>query len=209
MWQIYISKNFGWGLFTKKSKKIIALFTLVLLFTSVFSQNTDSSVTEVNPVVDESTIFLNNSSDSSQTETESSSSTFGLFFRMILVLVIIILLIYGFVWLLRKTSGQKTKNDPYLKEVANLTFSPGKSVRVVTLKDKAYLIGVTDSNINLISEVEDKDLIDAMNLNAEEKPSDKPKDFASLLASFTKSTTKTEDYLRKRREKLSDSEPNK
>ena len=209
MWQIYISKNFGWGLFTKKSKKIIALFTLVLLFASVFSQNIDSSVTEVTPVVDESTIILNTSSDLTQANEDSSSNTFGLFFRMILVLIIIVLLIYGFVWLLRKTSGQKNKDDPYLKEVANLTFAPGKSVRVVTLKDKAFLIGVTESNINLISEVEDKDLIDAMNLNAEEKPSDKPKDFASLLASFTKSTSKTEDYLRKRREKLSDSELNK
>ena len=209
MWQIYISKNFGWGLFTKKSKKIIALFTLVLLFASVFSQNIDSSVTEVTPVVDESTIFLNHSSDLTLANADSSSYTFGLVFRMILVLIIIVLLIYGFVWLLRKTSGQKSKNDPYLKEVANLTFAPGKSVRVVTLKDKAFLIGVTESNINLISEVEDKDLIDAMNLNAEENPSDKPKDFASLLASFTKSTSKTEDYLRKRREKLSDSELNK
>ena len=179
------------------------------MFASVFSQNIDSSVAEVTPVVDESTIFLNNSSDLTQANEDSSSNTFGLFFRMILVLIIIVLLIYGFVWLLRKTSGQKSKNDPYLKEVANLTFAPGKSVRVVTLKDKAFLIGVTESNINLISEVEDKDLIDAMNLNAEEKPSDKPKDFASLLASFTKSTSKTEDYLRKRREKLSDSELNK
>lgn len=208
MWQIYISKNFGWGLFTNKSKKIIAIFALVVIFASVFSQETDSSV-DVETKIDESAIYLNAAPTEDTQETASSSNTWGLFFRMILVLIFIVLLIYGFVWLLRRTSGQKFKKDPYLKEVASHSFAPGKSVKVITLKDKAYLIGVTDSNINLITEVLDKDLIDAMILNAEEQPSGKPKDFASILSSFTKSTTKTEDYLKKRREKFSDSELNK
>ena len=158
--------------------------------------------------VDESSIVLNSSSVSEEVQ-EKSPSTFGLFFRMVVVLLIVVALIYGFVWLLRKTSAHKAIDDPYLKEVANLTLSPGKSVRIVALKDKAYIIGVTDSNINLISEVHDKDLIDAMILNAAEKPSETPKDFASILSSFTKSTSKTENFLRERRQKFSDSEIDK
>lgn len=128
---------------------------------------------------------------------------------MILVLIAIIGLIYGFVWLLRKTSTPKVKDDLYLREVANLTLSPGKSVKVVSLKDKAYIIGVTDSNINLIAEVEDKELIDAMNLNAEESISEKPKDFSTVLSMFSKSTSNTENYLKQRRERFSDSELDK
>ena len=110
---------------------------------------------------------------------------------------------------MRKTSAPKVKDDLYLREVANLTLSPGKSVRVVSLKDKAYIIGVTDSNINLIAEVEDKDLIDAMNLNAEESVSEKPKDFSTVLSMFSKSTSNTENYLKQRRERFSDSEIDK
>lgn len=198
------------GAFTINSNKIIAIFALLLVCFCAFSQDNTSSTVENPTKVDEGSIILNTSNTlSEEGATESGSSTLGLFFRMILVLIIIILLIYAFVWLLRKTSNQKIKVDPYLKEVANLTLVQGKSVRVITLKDRAYIIGVTDSNINLIAEVEDKDLIDAMNLNADEKPSDKPKDFASILSFFTKSTERTEDFIRKKREGILDSERDK
>ena len=206
MWQIYISKNFGWGLFTNYSKKIIAFFALILLCFCAFSQEIDSST---NAVVDESSIVLNSNTQQNIENESENPSTFGLFLRMILVLIAIIGLIYGFVWLLRKTSAPKVKDDLYLREVANLTLSPGKSVRVVSLKDKAYIIGVTDSNINLIAEVEDKELIDAMNLNAEESISEKPKDFSTVLSMFSKSTSNTENYLKQRRERFSDSELDK
>lgn len=159
--------------------------------------------------VDESSIVLNSDAQQNVENQSENPSTFGLFLRMILVLIAIIGLIYGFVWLLRKTSAPKVKDDLYLREVANLTLSPGKSVRVVSLKDKAYIIGVTDSNINLIAEVEDKDLIDAMNLNAEESVSEKPKDFSTVLSMFSKSTSNTENYLKQRRERFSDSEIDK
>lgn len=174
-----------------------------------FSQDNTSSTVANPSKVDEGSIILNSTATDSSGDYEDGTSTLGLFVRMIIVLVIIVLLIYAFVWFLRKTSNKKVKDDPYLKEVANLTFVQGKSVRVITLKDKAYIIGVTDSNINLIAEVDDKDLIDAMNLNAEKEPTGKPKDFASILSSFVKSTTKTEDFLKKRREKFSDSELDK
>ena len=178
----------------------------MFLCLSAFSQNVDSSSSGI---VDESSILLSSSSSSEQVVENQSTNTFGLFFRMIVVLIIIIGLIYGFVWLLRKTSSPKAKDDLYLKEVANLSLAPGKSVRIISLKDKAYMIGVTDSNINLITEVQDKDLIDAMNLNADENPSDKPKDFASLLASFSKSTKNTESYLRERVKSFSETEIDK
>jgi flagellar protein FliO/FliZ len=44
-------------------------------------------------------------------------------------------------------------------------------------------LGVSESSVQLISELEDKDLIDAMNLNADAEPTGKVKDFASMLAS--------------------------
>lgn len=196
----------GGGLFTNYSKKIIAFFALILLCFCAFSQEIDSST---NAVVDESSIVLNSNTQQNIENESENPSTFGLFLRMILVLIAIIGLIYGFVWLLRKTSAPKVKDDLYLREVANLTLSPGKSVKVVSLKDKAYIIGVTDSNINLIAEVEDKELIDAMNLNAEESISEKPKDFSTVLSMFSKSTSNTENYLKQRRERFSDSELDK
>ncbi len=181
------------------------MFALLFFSLCAFSQNLDSSNVSV---VDESTVILNSSSNENTTEYESPN-TFWLFARMILVLIAIIGLIYAFVWFLRRTSSPKAKEDLYLKEVANLTLNPGKSVRVITLKDKAYIIGVTDSNINLISEVHDKDLIDAMNLYASENDNNNSKDFSTMLSMFSKSTSNVEDFLKKRRERFSESEIDK
>ena len=61
--------------------------------------------------VDESSIVLNSDAQQNVENQSENPSTFGLFLRMILVLIAIIGLIYGFVWLLRKTSAPKVKDD--------------------------------------------------------------------------------------------------
>ena len=66
-----------------------------------------------------------------------------------------------------------------------MTLSPGKTVEIVTLLDKGYILGVTDSNINLISEIEDKELIEALNLNFDKKQTvKKPMNFSDVLDMF-------------------------
>ena len=132
-------------------------------------------------------------------------STISPFVNMILVLIAVIACIYGIVWLLKKSMRPGAENDPYLKKTASITLSPGKSVQIVTLQDKAYLLGVSDSSITLISEIEDKELIDAMNLNTP-VAGKKPASFASLLASLTGSAKRTESFLRSKREKFNNSE---
>jgi flagellar protein FliO/FliZ len=132
-------------------------------------------------------------------------STIGPFVNMILVLIAVIACIYGIVWLLKKSMRPGAENDPYLKKTASITLSPGKTVQVVTLQDKAYLLGVSDSSITLISEIEDKELIDAMNLNTP-VGGKKPANFAALLASLTGSAKRTENFLRSKREKLNNGE---
>jgi len=144
-----------------------------------------------------------NSADASSSSLSSNASTVWLFARMILVLVLVIACIYGIVWLLKKSLRPGAENDPYLKKTASITLAPGKTVQIVTLQDKAYLLGVSDSSITLISEIEDKELIDAMNLNAPVGGNGKkPADFASLLASLTGSAKRTERFLRSKREDL-------
>ena len=192
----------GWGLFTINSKKIVSIIALLLFCICAFSQESVSSL-------DESSYVFNSASQSESVSQENTTSTFGLFMRMIFVLIGIIALIYAFVWALRKFSTPKAKEDLYLKEVANLTLSPGKSVRVISLKDKAYIIGVTDSSINLITEVQDKELIDAMNLNAEQSANEKPKDFSTMLSMFSGTSSNAESFLRQRREKFSATEMDK
>ncbi len=86
---------------------------------------------------------------------------------------------------LRKSGAPAADDDTFLRNVAGVTLSPGKSVHIVTLVDKAYMLGVSESGVNLIDKIDDKDLVDAMNLYNDKKTSSKkPRNFAEVLDIF-------------------------
>lgn len=119
----------------------------------------------------------------------SSPSTFGLFLRMVISLLIVIGLVYLVVRIFKKNSGIADTDDSFLRRVAVLSIGSGKSVQIVTLLENAYLIGVTDNNINLISEIKDKELVDSLNLLADKNQNtNKPKSFSEVLDIFLKGT---------------------
>ncbi|MBO4508425.1 MAG: flagellar biosynthetic protein FliO [Spirochaetaceae bacterium] len=209
-------------------RKTIAVVLCMAAICLAFSQNTQNET--ANPKEIEKTMIIGNNSSGANTTSattdangqitqgstgenstnnENSGSsglstwdTVGLFVRMILVLILVIACIYFIVWLLRRSMRPGVQNDPYLKKTASITLSPGKTVQVVTLQDKAYLLGVSDSSITLISEITDKELIDTMNLNAPAAGGKKTADFASLLSSLTGSAKRTGGFLKSRRQKL-------
>ena len=72
-----------------------------------------------------------------------------------------------------------------MRRVSSLNFAPGKSVEIVTLVDRCFMLGVTDSNINLIAEITDKEMISALNLNFDKKQNTKkPMNFSDVLEMF-------------------------
>ena len=112
-------------------------------------------------------------------------SSFGLFLRMVISLLIVIALVYFVVKIFRKNSGFADSDDSFLRKVAQISIGAGKSVQIVTLLENAYLIGVTDNNINLLAEIKDKELVDSLNLIADKNQNvSKPKSFADVLDLF-------------------------
>jgi flagellar protein FliO/FliZ len=177
---------FGWGPVTKNLKlKLFFVAILVFMCTlCVFSQSTTDVVSDnsqsVNSIKEqESQMVISTEEEVIQSR---SSNTGWLFFRMILVLLIVVACIYAVFYFVKKTTNPTNENDPFLKKVASITLSPGKSVQVITLQDHCYILGVSDSNVQLISELDDKDLIDAMNLETDKETTNSVKDFASMLA---------------------------
>ena len=167
-------------------KKLLAVIFLCITAASfLYSQNqTNQSET---PLTEESIVI----SDDNTTESGNNASTYkgpstvGMFVRMIVVLVIVIGLIYGVLWFIKKKTNVVKTDDDYLRRAAWINIAPGKSVEVITLIDKAYLIGVTDENITLLGEIDDKELISAMNLNADKKNNTKkPSNFSEVLDMF-------------------------
>ncbi|HNQ97539.1 MAG TPA: flagellar biosynthetic protein FliO [Treponemataceae bacterium] len=164
---------------------------------------------------EEQAIILDNQDVSSPLAgSEQGESSIWVLLRVVLVLVVVCAAIYAVVYLLKKSTKINAANDPYLKSVASLPLAPNKGLQVITLAGRAFLIGYTDHSINLIGEIDDKELIDAMNLDAERVMPPVAANFASLLARFLPTPTKTgspesaeeipdtADFIKRQRERL-------
>lgn len=174
-------------------KSLISVLILVLFCTSIFAQNNSSFKISENAntenLSESDILFTENVLESSNSSKEEykGPSTIGLLLRVILVLIIVIGVIYGVLWFIKRKTNIVKNEDDFLRRAAYLNIAPGKTVEVITLIDKAYLIGVTDENITLLGEIEDKELINAMNVNADKNQNiKKPLNFAEVLDIFTK-----------------------
>ena len=171
----------------KVLKILFSLCSYLLITGFAWSQEVVASETQVVARAAEAEILLDQDAPENVTTTISDGSSYGVWFfiRTILVLALVLALIWAFFMFLKKMSGTTTSSDPYLKKIASLTLSPGKFVHVITLNSRAYLVGVADNSVNLIAEIDDKELVDAMNLNAPQGTDDKkPMDFSSILGKF-------------------------
>lgn len=199
----------------KISKKITAFCAVLFLFVSgIYPQNTSLNIQDSeepssslqNSGSDSSSAFQDDIpftlSDSSAGETPASANTFFLFFRMILVLAFVVACIYGVLWLMRRSMKRNPKNsDPFLRNVSSIDLAVGKSVHVVTLLDRAYVVGVGENSVNLLGEFsseneKDRELINAMNLYADEHQNvKKPKSFADVLEIFMPKAAKSKSGI--------------
>ena len=191
-----------------KSIKSLLTVVFLLLSFSILNAQQSTSATQKDNVVSEQSIILNPQTDAVSQENANDeykpASTIGVFVRMIIVLIVVVLLIYAFFWFVkRKTNNNLKTDDDYLRRVAYLNIAPGKTVEVITLIDKAYLIGVTEDNISLLGEIDDKELITAMNLNSDKKSNiKKPATFSEVLELFLQKGNKKKSVFSQEESKV-------
>lgn len=176
-------------------KIIFSLCCCLLISSFLWSQEVGTSEVSSSSRDMESQIVLNQDSATADNVSEIEGSSYGVWFfiRTVLVLAVVLALVWAFFTFLKRTSGVTDNSDPYLKKVASLSLSPGKFMYVVTLNSKGYLVGVADNSVNLIAEIDDKELIDAMNLNAPQPTESRsPLDFSALLDKFRTGGTKNQ-----------------
>jgi flagellar protein FliO/FliZ len=164
-------------------------------------------------LADETTLSLGDAAAQAKTaKNAAGSSTLAYFLRMIVVLALVLAAIYGVYRLMKKASRPKDAESSAIKLLASSSLGPGKSMHIVGLGSKAYLVGATDSSINLVAEIEDKEFLDGLVLEAStSKPKSKSGvDFSEMLAGLLggkrKSGNKTSrgpgDFLAGQRERL-------
>lgn len=159
---------------------------------------------------DESRLYLNLPENETADVGGGGASGIWLFVRMVVVLAIVAACIYALVFFLKKGLAVPDSDDPYLRKTASLALAPGKSVQVITLGERAYLIGVADNAVQLLAVIDDADLVSAMNLNAEKHAASRPHDFASVLERFLpkreggeeSKTEQARDFLQQQKDRL-------
>lgn len=183
---------------SRKRLHSLFLVSLILLFNNfLFSQDSaaqsNNESNQISTTVNSS--FENNTNYFSDTDTAADSaatangykapSTAGMIIKMLVVLALIITALYAILRFLKKRNNNVQSDDDFMRRVSSLNFAPGKSVEIVTLVDRCFMLGVTDSNINLIAEITDKEMISAMNLNFDKKQNTKkPMNFSDVLDMF-------------------------
>jgi len=134
----------------------------------------------------------------------------GSIFRVVLTLAVVAAAIYGFIFLLKKASrGGRASQDPFLKVLATASMGTNRGVYVVSVGSQAWLVGAAEHGVNLISEIADKEVIDAMLLEDSRKSAEFPTgrlpDFKSMLRRFGAPgdpDSPSPENIRKRSERL-------
>ena len=183
-------------IFSKKKFALLCAFSLFCF--SAFSQNSQDEASlsaqtqeiSSSSIPDESTLRIGGASQGNQPSEVASQnrggSTVWVFFRMVFVLIVVVVCIYFVMnFMKKKMDGGINEDDMFLRKVAAISIAPGKSVQIVTLLEHAYLLGVTENSIDLLGEITDKELVDAMNLNADRNENNaRARNFGDILSVF-------------------------
>ena len=138
----------------------------------------------------------------------SAGPSIWTFIRMLLVLALAAAAVYGIVFFIKRTSRKKDTEDPFLKVLANAHLGSNRYAHIVSVGDKAWLLGSSDGGVNLIGEIDDKDMINAMLLEdsaKSEKNQSRFPDFLGMIRRFgaqAERNAPSADDIRRRRERL-------
>ncbi|MBQ3319211.1 MAG: FliO/MopB family protein [Spirochaetia bacterium] len=97
--------------------------------------------------------------DSSPAGAETGAS-FGAwdFFRTILVLALVIAAVYGVLHLLKKMHPRFIQtDDKRIKVEATKVLAPGKTVHIIEVEGRRFLVGSADHSVGLLAELDRKE----------------------------------------------------
>lgn len=180
-------------------KQFNLLLILLIIFSfQVYAQDSgssdeliDSETVVEESTIDESDVLLQFDDDPNSEESDAVTPTFNrngtrdivsLFIFLIIVIGIIIL----FFWLLKKITVKKEMNDDLIKVIGSQSIRADSTIHIIEVGEQVFLIGAGNSSVSLITELTDKDTVDAIKLKASQQVDLKDQSFFSLIRnSFT------------------------
>jgi flagellar protein FliO/FliZ len=129
--------------------------------------------------------------------------------RMLLTLALAAAAVYGVVFFIKKGIRRNDLKDPFLKVLAVAHLGSNRYVHICAVGSKAWLLGSSDGGVNLIGEIDDKDILNAMLLEESQKSAEATSgrfiDFKSILRRLgvpADPRAPGAETIRKRRERL-------
>jgi len=96
--------------------------------------------------------------------TDNETSYTMLILRTIAVLAVVVVVIYLIFRFLLKRRNRIVADTEMIRVLATFPLAANRVMKVVDIAGKILVLGVTDSNINLITELEDKEIVDRLRL---------------------------------------------
>ena len=131
------------------------------------------------------------------------------FVRMLLVLCAVVGLIYVVFLLLKKGTRRKAIDSDVISVIGSKTLAGSNALHVVGVGKNVYLIGSSDGGVSLISEILDKESVDAISMEASAAAVSSRRSFSDVLSELFKQIRTSErglgdsvDYVRQQRARL-------
>lgn len=166
------------------------------------------------PVIDESSLtFEEPAGEAGLTDSlESGSITLTDYLRVIFFLALVIVLVWLFIRLLRRYSGNRFGDQEMINVMGSQALTAETSLHVVEVENSYYLLGASSSNISLITEITEEETVDALKLKRSQSYDRQGKNFFEMLMGLTprenapgeEASEKSVDFLKGRRDRLKD-----
>ncbi|WP_319561863.1 flagellar biosynthetic protein FliO [Marispirochaeta sp.] len=166
-------------------KNVLAFLLLAALVGSLTAQEaeTETERSEV-PITEESIIF-------GDTETSENNTTEALepggnltiwsFVSMVLVLAGVVAAIYGLFFLLKRMAGRGYPDNDLIRILSTKSLSSTRSVHLISLGGRFLLVGSAENSVSLITEIDDKESRDEIDVFLAREDSSTKKSFKQLI----------------------------
>jgi flagellar protein FliO/FliZ len=154
--------------------------------------------------IDETTLFLDGTRADGGV-VAPSVSPFGIWdlLRMIVVLAAVIGLVYGVFYLLKRGGRGKIVQNDAIRLLGAQSLPGNRSMYLVEVGSQVFLIGAGGDSVNLISEITDKETVDAMILRGADNSANGRKSFGELITGMFKGgSSQSVGFMREQRERL-------
>jgi flagellar protein FliO/FliZ len=131
------------------------------------------------------------------------------FINMILGLLVVVAIIYFIFFFLKKGMGRRIAENDLIKVLGSRILSGTKAIHVVEIGGAVYIIGSANDSVNLISEVDKKEALDAIKLAAAQVRETRTPRFVDVITQVFRPSVKKQleinesiDFMKKQRSRL-------